>query len=245
MSKERYSDDHTIEVIGDTQTITLTDNASVTNDFSVGGDTTLSGGLSVVGATTGAAITGTSLVSSGTLSVASTSSLHTTTVTGDLTVSGTLARSVVDIIYTSISGSIFTYEGDWTSSFTWGISSAGSTQMPGGSASKSFRCALQGIPDGATIKTLYAYFTPDDASGFSITVTLNKRNLVSGTDSVVATASATSGTAGAFQSCFVSSINETIDYSLYIYTLRATLDDGVGTLSFAGVRLSAEVTNYS
>jgi hypothetical protein len=55
MSKDRYSDDHIIEVVGDTKTVSIKDNLSVDqdisagNDLTVGNDLNVSGGLNITG----------------------------------------------------------------------------------------------------------------------------------------------------------------------------------------------------
>jgi hypothetical protein len=84
MSKDKYSNDHTIKVVGDTQTLTVEDNLSVLSDVSVGGNATIGGDIAIGGDVT---ITGTIV---GDLVLNSNLTANNLTVINDITVGGSL-----------------------------------------------------------------------------------------------------------------------------------------------------------
>lgn len=242
MGKDRHSNDLTIEVVGDTNTVTVDENLAVVGDAVVSGNATVSGTLGVTGTLTGAAISATSLSSSGTLSVTGASSLHGTTVTG------TLARNTASTIHASFPAGAFNFIGDWSSYatlFTWSVSSGGVVILPGGGTQRSFQHSVHDIPDGATITSIQLYFKPVDASGFDATLLLARMNLLSGVITTIATANTTSGSAGAFQLVQDTGLTEVVDLSAYAYSLIMKGTPGAGDLSLYAARITGTVLNYS
>lgn len=242
MGKDRYSDDHTIEVVGDSQTLTVDENLSVVGDAAVGGNASVTGTLGVTGATTVASLSATSLTSSNGLTVSGPTTLHNTTI------NGTLQRSGTDTVYASYVVGSFSFAGVWSdyaAQFVWTVSTGGVLTVPGGSSAKFFQHCMTDLPNGATITALHVFFEPvTDTSGFEVTASIAKMNLLSGAVTTVATATATTGTAGVFQIASTTGLSEEVDYNLFAYIVSLKLDPAVDDLKAYVVKVVGTVSDY-
>ena len=237
MANSKYSNDYTIEVTGDTKTVTVKDNLVVVETITASNLTitesvvipNLEGSLNIEG----------SLTVEGNLTV--------TDIAADDIVVDTASRNSPEEKYINMPASAFNFLGDWSayaSLFVFSIDSAGDGVTVSGSDSWNGAHSLHDLPNNSTIESLYVYFTPANASGFSVQAQIWKRNLVTGIASVVATASTTTGSAAIFNVEAENNIEVDVNNELNAYWVVLSATAGAGTLEVHNVRIYISVTDY-
>lgn len=226
MSKDRYSNDHTIEVVGDTKTLTINRNVSIVNDLEVGADLTTD------------TLT-TDELSATTVDVSGVSTLQT------LIVNGTAKRDAVESFHYGYSAGTFTFLGNYDAALSWGTATAGNLVIDGGSSEQFFQHSVTSFPDGATITSINVYYKSPDASGYEVSMDFVRFSFFSGISTVLATVTATSGTANIFHAATTSGLSEVLDYNQFLYSLIIRATPAAGDLLVYAARISADVLDYS
>ncbi len=228
MSKDKYSDNHTIEVVGGELTVDA--------DLIVTGELTVTGALNLL---------------TGDLEVDDLIVNEDLTVNGvatldDVVIGDTLERDIPASVDFNLAASAFIPTGDWSVAFTHLIDSAGDgvTVLAGDSLSASHSLAM--IPHGCEIDDLIIRYTPGAAGGYSISGQVWRRNKVSGTSSNVASVTDTAGTASAFNVASEFSVGHTVnneDFTYWaVFVITAPGGDDIEIHDFT---IRCRVTEYS
>lgn len=244
MSKDRYASDHTIEVVGDTQTLTVDGDLDVTGALAVTGNETVGGTLTVTGATT----VGTLTITGGDLSLADDLTVTGLSTLGDVTASGTVQRSAAASLNFNLAASAFVPVGNWGAGFTHTVDNDGDGVIVPAGVTLRASHSLAMIPDNCVLDDLVIKFTPGAVSGFTMTVQVFRRSKISGATAQVTNAivTATSGTSGVFNTDSTVNIAHTIDNDLFTYWCVFTATaPGAATLEFHEVEIDCDVTEYT
>lgn len=236
MAKDRYSNDHTIQIVGDTQTLNIGRNLNVLDDVTVGGDVAVTGTIT----TPTINITGGDLTLTGDLTV------EESIIAENVEIGDTLRREFAETICFNLPASAFVPMGNWASGFTHQVDSAGDGVLvsAGNSLQGSHNLAM--LPNGCTIQALRIRYQPEAASGYSVTATLISRGKFLGNVSTVATVTETSGTDGFWNIASTTSIDETIDTTNFTYWVVFDVDAPPGDdIELKEINVDCDVTDYS
>lgn len=225
MAKDRYSDDHTIEIVGDTNTLNINDNLNVSGNLDIGGMVTGS-------------ISTDSITSSGDLVITADS----ITLDSDTIVfTSTPERNVTEARYMSYHASAFTWA--YPDVFvgtgpTLNIADAMSWSINEHNNYSVFACPINNIPNGSIITELKIYYTPGHVDD-DIGVSLWSVNLTDGSDTQLGDENLTiSPNVYTAESVALSSIPQ-VEYQNNTYFIKFSAKKGsAGTdLAFYGARI--------
>lgn len=236
MSKDRYSNDHTIQIVGDTQTLNIGRNINVLEDVTVGGDVNV----------TGTVVTPTIDITGGDLTLTGDLTVEQSITVENVEIGDTLRREDAETVCFNLPASAFVPMGNWAGGFTHQVDSAGDGVLisAGDSLQGSHNLAM--LPNGCVIQALRVRYQPEAASGYSVTATLISRGKFLGNVSTVATVTETSGNDAFWNIASTTGINETIDTTNFTYWVVFDVDAPPGDdIELKEVNVDCDIINFS
>lgn len=236
MSKDRYGQDHTIQVVGGTQTLNVEDHLSVSDDLEIGGDITVVGTIN----------TPTINISGGDLTLTGDLVVEESITVNNVEVIDTLRRDVAESVSFNFAASSFVPTGDWGAGFTHLVNSDGSTITVAAGEDLTAAHSLESLPNGCVIDNLHLRYTPNAGSGYTITARIHSRGKTLGNVATIATVSETSGNDGVFNVVSTLGIDETINTTLFSYWLIFTVSaPGGDSLQIHEVDVDCDIIDFS
>jgi hypothetical protein len=223
MAKDRYSDDHTIEIVGDTNTLTINDNLNVSG--------TLSGNIDTD-----------SITSSGDLTISAAGSI--TLDSDSILFTSVPELASVETRYKSYPAAAFTAQPDSTSpsvsDFYYAITDGWVWNVSGSNRTLILTVPILDLPQGSVIKSItlaYERPTADD----QITVDYMAKDISTGTATSIITFYLPSAASYSTYTHSIS-IGSGLNYEDYFSFIRVqlNLDSGGTGIRFYGLRISYE-----